>query len=91
MMALGKRGDDQEEQLRLPSKQEPQQHLQPPAAPSPVWKSQLVIPLLETVSESTAQQQPQEQQQQFETKGQGMVDAGKNITPCTNIHNKYTQ
>ena len=36
-------------------------------------KSQLVIPLLETGSESTAQQQPQEQQQQFETEENGMV------------------
>ena len=57
--------------MQLPLKQ---QLLQPPAAPPPVWKSQLVIPLLETGSESTAQQQLQEQQQQqFETEGQSVV------------------
>ena len=49
------------------------------AAPTPDWTSQLVIPLLETRSECTAQPQ-QQQQQPFETEGQGMVvDAGKNI------------
>ena len=43
-----------------------------------MWKSQLVIPLLESGSESTAQQQPQEQQQQFETEGLSAVeDAGR--------------
>ena len=36
-------------------------------------ESQLVIPVLETGTESTAQQQPQEQQQQFETKEKWMV------------------
>ena len=55
-----------------------QWQLKSPAAPPAVWKSQLVIPLLETGSESAAQQQPQEQQQQFETEGQSVVvDAGK--------------
>ena len=34
---------------------------------SPVWTSQLVFPLLETGSESTARQQPPAQQEQFET------------------------
>ena len=36
-------------------------------------ESQLLIPLLETGSENTAQQQPQEQQQQFETEEHWMV------------------
>ena len=66
---LETRGEEQEELLQLPLKQQ-QQQLQPPATRLPVWTSQLVIPLLETGSESTAQQQPQGQQQQFETKGQ---------------------
>ena len=72
-MGLETRGGGQEEHFQLPPKQH--QLLQPPAAPPPVWTSQLVIPLLEAGSESTAQQQ-----QQFETEGQGMVvDAGKNV------------
>ena len=54
---LETRGEEQEELLQLPSKQ--QQKLQPPAAQPPVRTSQLVFPLLETGSESTAQQQPQ--------------------------------
>ena len=54
--------------------------MQPAAARPLVWKSQLVIPLLEAGSESTVQQHPQEQQQQFETEGQGvLVDAGKSM------------
>ena len=67
---LDTRGVEQETLLQLPLKQQ-QQLLQPPAAPPPVWTSQLVIPLLETGSESTAQQQPQGQQEQFETGEKG--------------------
>ena len=63
---LETRGEDQEELLQLLLKQQ-QQQLQPPAAPPPVWTSQLVFPLLDTGGESTAQQQPQGQQEQFET------------------------
>ena len=51
------KGEEQEELLQLSLKQ--QQQLQPPVAPSPVWKSQLVIPMIETGSERTPQQQPQ--------------------------------
>ena len=36
-------------------------------------ESQLAIPVLETGSKSTAQQQPQEQQQQFQAKENWMV------------------
>ena len=62
---LETRGEEQEELLQLPLKQ--QQQLQPRAAPPHVWTSQLVFPHLETGSESTAQQQPRGQQEQFET------------------------
>ena len=71
-MELETRGEEQEELLQLPLKQQ-QQQLQPPAPPPPVWMSQLVIPLFETGSESTAQQQSQGQQQQFET-GKGWLE-----------------
>ena len=54
MVELEMGGKEQEEHLQLPQKQQ-QQQLQPPAAPPLVWNSQLVIPLLETGSESTAQ------------------------------------
>ena len=40
---LETRGKEQEELLQLPLEQ---QQLQTPAAPPPVWKPQLVIPLL---------------------------------------------
>ena len=60
---LETRGEEQEELLQLPLKQ--QQQLQPPDVPPVVWTSQLVIPLLETGSERTAQQQPPGRQQQF--------------------------
>ena len=69
---LETRGEEQEELLQLPLKQ--QQQLQPPAAPPPVWTSQLVFPLLETGSESTAQQQPQGQQEQFEAGEKGWLE-----------------
>ena len=75
---LETRGEEQEGLLQLALKQQQQQQLlQATAAPLPVWTSQLVIQLLETGSKSTAHQQSQGQQQQFKTKGQGMVvDAG---------------
>ena len=57
--------EQEEELLQLPLKQ--QQQLQPPSAPSPAWTSQLVFPMLETGIERTAQQQPQGQQEKFET------------------------
>ena len=63
------RGEGQEDFLQLPLKQ--QQQLQPPAAPPPVWTLQLVFPILETGSESTAGQQPQGQQEQFKTGEKG--------------------
>ena len=69
MVELDTRGKEQEELFRLPLKR--QQQLQPPAAPFPAWTSQLGIPLLDTGSESTAQQQPQGQQQQFKTGERG--------------------
>ena len=59
------RGEEQEELLQLPLNQ--QQQLRPPAAPPRVRTSQLAFPMLETGSERTAQQQPQGQQEQFET------------------------
>ena len=62
---LETRGEEQEKLLQLPLKQ--RQLLQPPGDTSPVWTSQLVFPLLETGSESTARQQPPGQQEQFET------------------------
>ena len=65
MVELETRGEEQEELLQLPLKQ--QQQLQSPAAPPRDWTSQLVFPMLETGSERTAQQQPQGQQEQFET------------------------
>ena len=56
---LEARGEEQEELLQLLLKQQQQQQqLQPPSAPPPVGTSQLVIPLLEAGSESTAKQQP---------------------------------
>ena len=61
---LEARGEEQKELLQLPLKQ---QQLQPPVAPPPVWTSQLVIPLLKTGSESTAQKPPHMQQRQLET------------------------
>ena len=81
-MELETRGEEHEEHLQLLRKK--QQLLQHPAAPPSVWVSQLAIPLLETGSEGTAQQQPQEQQQQYlETKEQSMVvDSGKNMVEC---------
>ena len=60
---LESRGEQRKKLLQLPLKQ---QQLQPPAAPPPVWTSQLVFPLPETGGGSTAQQQPQGQQE-FET------------------------
>ena len=69
---LKARGEEQEESLQLPLEQ--QQQLQPPAAPPPVWTSQLVFLLLETGSESTAHQQPQVQQVQFETREKGWLE-----------------
>ena len=44
MVELETSGEEQEELLQLPLKQ--QQQLQPLAAPSPVWTSQLVYPML---------------------------------------------
>ena len=64
------RGEEQEELLQLPLQQ--QQQLQPPAALPPVLTSQLAFPMLETGSESTAQQQ-QGQQEQFETEEKGWL------------------
>ena len=64
MVEIETGGGGKEEPLQLPLKQ--QQQLQPPVAPLPVWTSQLAFPMLETGSESTAQQQPQWQKQQFE-------------------------
>ena len=64
-VGLETRGKEQEELLQLPLQQK--EKLQPPAAPPPVWTSQLVFPLLETGSERTAQQQSEGQQEQFET------------------------
>ena len=64
------RGEEHGGLLQLPLKQ---QQLQPPAAPPPVWTSQLVFPLLEAGSESTAQQ-PQGQQEQFETGKKGWLE-----------------
>ena len=70
---LETRGEEQDKLLQLPLKQ--QQQLQSPAAPPPVWTSQLGIPLLETGSESTVQQQAQGQQQrQFETGEKGWLE-----------------
>ena len=65
MVELETSGEEQEELLQLPLKQ--QQQLQPPAAPPRVRTSQPAFPMLETGSESTAQQQPQGQQEQLET------------------------
>ena len=72
MVGLETRGEEQEELLQLPLKQQ-QQQLQPPAEPSFVWTSQLVYPMLETGNKRTAQQQPQGQQQQFETGEKGWL------------------
>ena len=64
------RGEEQEELLQLPLKQQQQ----PLAALPRVWASQLVFPIPETASEHTAQQQPQgQQQQQFETAENGWL------------------
>ena len=68
MVEIETRGEGQGELLQLPLKQ---QQLQPPAAPPRVRTSQLVFPMLETGSERTAQQQPQGQQEQFETGKKG--------------------
>ena len=69
MVELETRGEEQEELLQLPLQQK--QQPQPPAAPPRVWTSQLVFPILETGSERTAKQQPQGQQQQFDTGEKG--------------------
>ena len=76
MVELETRGKEQGEQL------------QPPAALPRVWTSHFVVPLHETEGEDTAQQQLQEQQQQFETKGQVIVvDAGeKRVVVCSRIN-----
>ena len=76
MQRYGEIRDEGARAGELPPKQ--QQQLQPLAAPPRVRTAQFVIPPHETENEDTAQQQLQEQQQQFETKGQYMgADAGK--------------
>ena len=63
IVELETRGKEQEE-LLLPLPPKQQQQLQPPTAPPPVCESQLAISLLETGSESPAQQQPPPQHQE---------------------------
>ena len=81
MAELGTGEEEQYELLQLPLKQQQQQQqLQRPAATPHFWTSQLVLPLVKTGSESTAQQQTQEQRQQSKTKRESMVvDEGKNM------------
>ena len=71
MVELEARREEPEELVQLSLNQ--QQQLQPPAAPARVWTTQLVFPMLETGSDRTAQQQPQGQQQQFETREKGWL------------------
>ena len=68
---LETRGEEQEELLQMPLKQ---QQLQPSAASPPVWTSLLVFPRLETGSGRTSQQQPQGQQEQVETGEKGWLE-----------------